>query len=607
MEVLSLKELDVHSIQSGIDRTTEDINKIYEQIGNVQKAVRDFHLLEDAMGGDGLETIRAFYRDCHEPLLILLHQSMIDYESALKDIVKDMNSLEPSDEGYISQSFLKNEVLRSLDDVKSTAYFHTEEANKVINTVSDLVSIPAIDESNLLDEVQRGRRRIDDLIGNLHELDATQTNILSPIKDQLQTMENYISELESLFARRNFSITDYSLSKMREFDSFRAVTDSVYGEEGIIGLIFNKLRNGDPITDIERENLYTYYQNEVLDDDKRAEIRRVASFIDEEDIHQLKDFLNGKVLTSRESLMREIISLEAFLFTPNAASFDIDYIDTDSRQKLSAYLTMLKDYHTAIVSDDIYEMEVHTLEYEDQPNGVNEHVLKTSLELKAKIDDPDPDAFFDMSRALGGSYFYDAELTYFTTTDAAGFHDYLETQKLIDKEATFTRDFIISKFIKTVAVKASKRAAPVVDGYLSISEHQAELNELRETITIQEAIQPSKFINMELSITDSTMSTVNAKDTKGNENQRSSNLQVKLYPMQSTFEAFDRWKEVHSYNQNIPYPQEAIQAQDWNEINKNIVKIDFGTDLYNYIFKDSEIYKDDIKVTSEELANEYGK
>src|SRR5699024_12722739 len=98
----------------------------------------------------------------------------------------------------------------------------------------------------------------------------------------------------------------------------------------------------------------------------------------------------------------------------------------------------------------------------DQPNGVNEHVLKTELELKAKIDDHDPDGFFDMSRALGGSYFYDGEITYYSTMDATVFRNHLETQKLLDKEATFTRDFIASKILYTVVGDLAKEEAPIV-------------------------------------------------------------------------------------------------------------------------------------------------
>src|SRR5690625_53501 len=545
-----------------IDNTMKDIETFYDQIGNVQRAVRDFHSLDDAMDGKGSEAIRAFYRDCHEPFLILLHQSMIDYKNVLSQMEGAIDSLESGEGGYISQAFLDGEVMDALDKVEKKAVNYTADANSIIDTVSDIVSIPEIDESGLVDYVQLGRTTTNELIGNLHELDTNQVSAMASVKEDLHIMEAYISELESLFNDGDFSISDYNLSAMREIDAFRAVTESVYGEDWLIVIILNKMKNGEPLTELEGSDLYEYFQNEVMNDKRREEIKDIADLINEQDIDKLKDYLNDKVLNSKKSLEEEIALIEAFLFTANENHFDLGYVETDSRQKLAAYLTMLKDYHSAIVSDDIYELHAHTLEYQDQPNGVNEHVLKTELELKAKIDDHDPDGFFDMSRALGGSYFYDGEITYYSTMDATVFRSHLETQKLLDKEATFTRDFIASKILSTVVGALAKEGAPIVDGYVSIAEHQAELNELRDDITIEDAIEPAGYLKMEFSITENQSSLANHGDSKDTARHMSNDLHVERHPTQETYAILKRWKEAHSYNSEIPYPEDAIQSQD---------------------------------------------
>src|SRR5690625_998278 len=282
-----------------IDNTMKDIETFYDQIGNVQRAVRDFHSLDDAMDGKGSEAIRAFYRDCHESFLILLHQSMIDYKNVLAEMGNAVDSLESGEGGYISQAFLDGEVMDALDKVEKKAINYTADANSILATVSDIVSIPEIDESGLVDYVQLGRNTTNELIGNLHELDTSQVSAMASVKEDLHMMEAYISELESLFNDGDFSISDYNLSAMREIDAFRAVTESVYGEEGIIGIILNKMENGEPLTDLERSDLYEYFQNEVLDDKRREEIKDIADLINEEDIDKLKDYLNDKVLNSR--------------------------------------------------------------------------------------------------------------------------------------------------------------------------------------------------------------------------------------------------------------------------------------------------------------------
>jgi len=65
--------------------------------------VKNFHSLDDALKGEGGEAFRAFYRDCHEPFLILLHQSMIDYQTILTQMSEAINSFESSESGYIKQ------------------------------------------------------------------------------------------------------------------------------------------------------------------------------------------------------------------------------------------------------------------------------------------------------------------------------------------------------------------------------------------------------------------------------------------------------------------------------------------------------------------------
>lgn len=602
--MLYLKLLDVKSIEAGNDFTIKQIESFYDQISNIQRAVRSFYLAEDDLAGKGGEAIRAFYQDCHEPFLILLHQSLIDYENVLTEMVTSIESFESNKDGYISESFLKSEVVESLKDVESTTISYTEEANSILGEVADVVTVPELDESSLVEYVQQGKTRANDLISDLHALDATQVAALDEVKDSLQIMKSYIAELEKVFSNGDLSIPDYNLSVMRESDAFRSLTEEVYGENGLIGIILNKIRNREAISDLERNNLYAYFQNEVLDDKKRKEIKEIGENINEEDIDKVKKYLNDKVLTSVSSLEEEIALIEAFLYT-DTNGFDIGYVDTESRQKLEVYLAMLKDYHSAIVSEDIYELYAHTLEYQEQPNGVNEHVLKTELELKAKIDDPIEDSFFDMSRALGGSYFYDGEITYYTTTDSTAFHDHIETQQLIDKEATFTRDFIARKILTTVMTEAVQKGAPLLDGYLIINEHQTELKELKGDITVKETKEVASFLNMEFSISNGEISVVNEKDIKQSAKYKSDNMDVQVHPTESTYQVLNRWKEVHKHNKDIPYPEEAIKARDWEIISKYVRDSNFGSDLHIYI-KTSTLPKENgVEVSPKDLAKEY--
>ena len=104
-------------------------------------------------------TIRSFYRDTHGHFLIFLHQSLTEYEQALERISEAVNTVESDSNGYISQSFLEEEVTEAFDKVGREAAEFADDANEIINRVSDLVSTPEIDESEVMDNVEQGKKK----------------------------------------------------------------------------------------------------------------------------------------------------------------------------------------------------------------------------------------------------------------------------------------------------------------------------------------------------------------------------------------------------------------------------------------------------------------
>src|SRR5699024_12314621 len=86
-----------------------------------------------------------------------------------------------------------------LDTVKDTAIKYTDEANSIIDSVSDIVSITQIDESNLVNDVNRGKEDAEDIVEKLHELDKSQVDAMESVKEDLHTMKNYVTELETMF------------------------------------------------------------------------------------------------------------------------------------------------------------------------------------------------------------------------------------------------------------------------------------------------------------------------------------------------------------------------------------------------------------------------
>src|SRR5690625_603981 len=225
-----VKVLDVASLQTGIEKTIADIETKRTQIEAIQRAVRDLHSLEDAFTGQGADAIRGFYKNTHEPFLIFLHQSLTDYELALEKISEAVNSVESDSNGYISQAFLEGEVTEAFEKVGLEAKAFADDANEILNNVSDLVTTTEIDESEVMDNVRQGKEKATDLVEELVELDDYGTSQLENTQDNLQTMKGFLSEMESGFVDGNSSIANYNVESTRGMSAYKTIVDDVYNK-----------------------------------------------------------------------------------------------------------------------------------------------------------------------------------------------------------------------------------------------------------------------------------------------------------------------------------------------------------------------------------------
>src|SRR5699024_11340720 len=90
-------------------------------------------------------------------------------------------------------------------------------------------------------------------------------------------MRTYLSEIESRFESGHLSISDYNVAEVSDIKAFRDLTENVYGEDGIFGLILGKLEDGQTISATESDALYHYFQTQVLNDGMRKELEEIAN------------------------------------------------------------------------------------------------------------------------------------------------------------------------------------------------------------------------------------------------------------------------------------------------------------------------------------------
>src|SRR5690625_4465569 len=573
-----------------------------------------------------------------------------------------VDSFESHSDGYISQAFLENDVEEGINEVDKTTSELTADAKSINASGQDIVDVEKIDETEVVETVHRGKRRVKEIVEELHDLDQSRVASLHSVKEDLQTMKSFLADMESKFKSGELSVGSYSMKAIRDIDAYQSIKESVDGEDGLIDdsleLILQKMENGETLTDVEQDELYDYTQNIMLDDKKRKEIEDIASFMSEEDIGKLTERLNQKVVVSADALEEEIAMIQAYVFTGDKRPSELD-IDRDTKEKLEAYLILLKNYHSTMGDETI--AQVNKLEYEKDPNGIKGHYLDTGLEI-AEYDShinkllseeefrqftfsPDEHMSNTINRTevtyyttakdlknyhytmgnetiaqvnkqeyekdpngIKGHYLdtgleiaeYDShinkllseeefrqftfspdehmsntinrtEVTYYTTADAAILKDYLETQKMIDKEANYLPVFIGNQIFGKIIGKIGE---PVTTAK-KIFDYQKGKDKLAEDITIGEAEITAAFLNMEISISEN-------RSYPG----PSAELDVQLYPTETTFIFLDRWKEIYDEDQDLPYPADLIRSEDWKGINdywiEHHTEIE-SSDEYDYI------------------------
>ncbi|MDD9314183.1 T7SS effector LXG polymorphic toxin [Cytobacillus firmus] len=91
----------------------------------------------------------------------------------------------------------------------------TDETNAVMQKVSDIVSLPHLQDGEFSAHVRRAELHRRNTVDDLMTFDSEQTLALDPIEQDLHLMQTYIDEISSLFQSGNLSISGYSVKQLQ--------------------------------------------------------------------------------------------------------------------------------------------------------------------------------------------------------------------------------------------------------------------------------------------------------------------------------------------------------------------------------------------------------
>ena len=194
-----MKTLDVAPFREGLQRNRDKLKSLQQEMDAIRTGVQAVTDLGDSLAGSGGEAIKAFYRDCHLPLLNQFESFAGTFESVLTSIQYAQESLEPNASGYIREGFLESEVENGLTSMATISRNLTSDANGIMDSVADITALPHLDDSDVQQGIRNARKKKDNTVTDLNEFDSTQRNALVPVRDGLLRMGQWLGEIEGMF------------------------------------------------------------------------------------------------------------------------------------------------------------------------------------------------------------------------------------------------------------------------------------------------------------------------------------------------------------------------------------------------------------------------
>src|SRR5699024_5494895 len=187
---------------------------------------------------------------------------------------------------------------------------------------------------------------------------------------------------------------------------------------------------------------------------------------------------------------------------------DLD-IERENKQKLEAYLILLQSYYFALGKWGDPVAQINQLKYKENPQGQSRHYLQSDIqtdEYRPNIKDKmNKDEFRELIFSSDNHFDPDGsivvnldkiEITYFSKADASNLSNFLETEGLLEKNANYTRDFIINQVIgKVIGLLGNQ-----VSNTMLFYDYLAGKQNLENQITIEQAKDTAALLGMEFSI-----------------------------------------------------------------------------------------------------------
>ncbi|MBD7939686.1 LXG domain-containing protein, partial [Cytobacillus sp. Sa5YUA1] len=163
-----MKVLDAEELHTDIENTLSGLRRLNNQLAKTEESILSLTSLEEELKGDGGKSIRAFYKDVHLPFLQSMKAMIEHYETTLRALTQSLRSLDSSSRALIRESFLEHDLSQSIRRTENITSDLTDEGNRTIQSVGDIVSLPRLDDNRLHQHAESANNQIKQTVERLH-------------------------------------------------------------------------------------------------------------------------------------------------------------------------------------------------------------------------------------------------------------------------------------------------------------------------------------------------------------------------------------------------------------------------------------------------------
>ncbi|MFP7479022.1 T7SS effector LXG polymorphic toxin [Terribacillus saccharophilus] len=205
-----MKQLHNHSLHTDINQLLNQLDTKLDQMDQLRNAIVELVSNQDSFTGATGNSIRTYYQNIHLPFISFYRVSLENYKSSLQKLRETSLDLEVDKNGVIMQKFLEGELTDSLDRTKRKAIDLVDEANSTFSSISDIVLINHLNADNFTSSMDEAQKATDDTIEDLFDFDSKNSEGLETVGDDIQLMEQYVAEMESMVKDGTLSVEAYT-------------------------------------------------------------------------------------------------------------------------------------------------------------------------------------------------------------------------------------------------------------------------------------------------------------------------------------------------------------------------------------------------------------